>query len=58
MAADNEDITVVSYKKRIESGRKLAIEILEYFDSIRFTRRNGDSRIIIDQALPQRLFNI
>ena len=58
MVADNEDITVVSYKKRIDSGRKLAIEILEYFDSIRFTRRNGDNRIIIDKALPQCLFNI
>ena len=57
MAADNEDITVVSYKKHINSGRKLAIEILEYFDFIRFTQRKGDNRIILDKALPQRLFN-
>jgi selenocysteine-specific elongation factor len=56
MTADKEDITVVSYKKRIESGRKLAIDILEYFDLVRFTQRNGDSRNIIDKALPERLF--
>ena len=57
MAAEEEDITVVNYKKRIDSGRKLAIEILEYFDLIRFTRRNGDKRLIIDETLPERLFN-
>jgi selenocysteine-specific elongation factor len=57
MAADEEDITVANYKKRIASGRKLAIEILEYFDLVRFTRRNGDKRLIIDETLPERLFN-
>jgi selenocysteine-specific elongation factor len=57
MAAEHEDITVVSYKVRIESGRKLAIELLEYFDLLRFTQRRGDSRTIIDKALPGRLFN-
>jgi selenocysteine-specific elongation factor len=57
ITADKEDLTVISYKKRIDSGRKLAIEVLEYFDALRFTQRNGDRRIIIDEALPQRLFS-
>jgi len=57
MASENQDITVITYKVRNATGRKLAIEILEYFDLLRFTRRSGDSRIIIDKSLPERLFN-
>jgi selenocysteine-specific elongation factor len=57
MVADNEELTVISYKMRIDSGRKLAIEVLEYFDVLRFTQRSGDIRMIIDKALPERLFS-
>jgi selenocysteine-specific elongation factor len=38
-------------------GRNLAIEILEYFDSKQFTRRQGEVRAVINPELPQRLFN-
>ena len=51
-----EGITVISFKNRLGSGRKLAIEILEYFDAQRFTRRRGDRRVIIDGSIPAALF--
>ncbi len=45
-----EGITVISYKNRIGTGRKLAIEILEYFDTTGFTQRRGDRRIVISNV--------
>ncbi|CCJ87118.1 Selenocysteine-specific translation elongation factor [Cronobacter dublinensis 582] len=32
-------------------GRKLAIQILEYFDRIGFTRRRGNEHLLRDSAL-------
>ncbi|MCB1688349.1 MAG: selenocysteine-specific translation elongation factor [Halioglobus sp.] len=54
---DGQPITVINFKQRMGTGRKLAIEVLEYFDSIRFTRRSEDDRVILDAELPARLFN-
>ena len=51
-----DGITVISYKNRLGTGRKLAIEVLEYFDALRFTQRRGESRIIIDEAVPREKF--
>ena len=56
LVADGEPITVISFKGRMDSGRRLAIEVLEYFDSIRFTQRQQDVRVILDADLPARLF--
>ena len=41
LVATETPITVIAYKGRMDTGRKLAIEVLEYFDSIRFTQRRG-----------------
>jgi selenocysteine-specific elongation factor len=56
LVTDNEPITVVSFKGRMGTGRKVAIEVLEYFDSIRFTQRRGDARVVIDPEKPGSLF--
>ena len=56
LAADGQPITVVNFKGRMGTGRTVAIEVLEYFDSIRFTQRQEDIRVILDAELPARLF--
>jgi hypothetical protein len=57
MAEARDEISVISVKNRFNLGRSLTIEILEYFDAIRFTQRNGQIRRVIDVSLPDRLFN-
>ena len=52
-----EPITVITMKSRFDTGRNLTVEILEYFDRIHFTRREGNTRIVLDPELPARLFN-
>ena len=52
----DDGITVVNYKNKIGSGRKLAIEILEYFDMLRYTQRRGECRVILDQSIPDTVF--
>jgi selenocysteine-specific elongation factor len=54
--SSGEPITVIALKTRFGTGRRLTIEILEYFDQVRFTRRLGDMRVILDPDLPLRLF--
>ena len=56
LGESQDGITVISYQNRIGSGRKLAIDILEYFDVLRFTQRRGDSRVVIDEARPRQVF--
>ena len=53
----NEAISVIALKKRWGLGRNLTVEILEFFDSIRFTQRRGDVRIVLDAELPARRFS-
>jgi len=55
-AAHGEDITVINFKRHIKSGRKLAIEILEHFDAVGFTRRRGETRVICQPDLPAGLY--
>jgi len=45
IAADQPDgkITAALFRDKIGTGRKLAIQILEYFDAIALTRRAGDA---------------
>lgn len=40
-------ITISEFRDLIQSSRKYALPILEYFDSKRVTRRQGDERILI-----------
>lgn len=39
------------FRDKLDVGRKLAIQILEYFDRIGFTRRRGNDHILRDKAL-------
>ncbi len=43
-------VTAASFRDRAGIGRNLAIEILEYFDRVRFTRRVGNERRILRPA--------
>ncbi len=56
LAQTSDGVTVIGYKNLIGSGRKLAIDILEYFDDLRYTQRRGDSRVIIDATVPAQRF--
>ncbi|MGB2198624.1 MAG: selenocysteine-specific translation elongation factor [Luminiphilus sp.] len=48
--------TVAEFKDHFGIGRKLAIEILEFFDSINFTKRLGNERTIANpKAIRSRL---
>ncbi|MCH1602373.1 MAG: SelB C-terminal domain-containing protein, partial [Luminiphilus sp.] len=48
--------TVAEFKDHFGIGRKLAIEILEFFDSINFTKRQGNERTIANpKAIRSRL---
>jgi selenocysteine-specific elongation factor len=44
--AEHGSITVGAFRDLTESNRKYALLILEYFDQIRFTRRQGDARVL------------
>ena len=39
-------ITAADFRDLTNSSRKYAVPILEYLDSIRFTRRVGDERVL------------
>ena len=54
--ADTQSLTVVSFKNELQIGRKLAIEVLEFFDSFRYTRRVGDIREIANKAVLKTRF--
>ena len=56
-ADEGEDLSVVTLKSHFGSGRKLTIELLEYFDSIQFTRRQGDRRIVVNSDVAIKRFS-
>jgi len=39
------------FRDRLNVGRKLAIQILEYFNRIGFTRRRGNDHLLRDSLL-------
>ena len=43
-------ITAAEFRDRSGIGRNAAIEVLEYFDRIRFTRRIGDTHVLVRPA--------
>jgi selenocysteine-specific elongation factor len=42
--------TAAQFRNATALGRNLSIEVLEYFDRMRFTRRIGDARMVISPA--------
>ena len=54
--ASEQNFTVANFKDELGIGRKLAVEILEFFDSINFTQRQGNERTIANpKAIHSRL---
>ncbi len=48
-------ITVAGLRDRLQTSRKYALTVLEYFDRIKLTRRIGDARVLLNPAaLPQQ----
>ena len=41
-------LTVKAFRDKTGIGRNVAIEVLEYFDSKGFTRRQGNDRIVLN----------
>ncbi len=39
-------LTAASFRDRLDNGRKVAIQILEYFDKVGLTVRSGDARSV------------
>lgn len=48
--AAGETLAVGTVKKRFQAGRNLTVEILEYFDTLRLTRREGNARKLLGRA--------
>ncbi|TAK81595.1 MAG: selenocysteine-specific translation elongation factor [Betaproteobacteria bacterium] len=48
--ASGSPLTAAAFRDRSGIGRNLTIEVLEYFDRIKFTRRVGDVRVIRGQS--------
>ena len=48
LAADADGaLTVREFRDRSDLGRNLAVDVLEYFDHLGFTRRKGDVRSVV-----------
>ena len=47
LARKEGKILAAAYRDRSGIGRNVAIEVLEYFDRIKFTRRAGDAHVIV-----------
>lgn len=43
----NESIKLADYRDLLDTNRKLAIGLLEYFDRLKITKRDGDSRYLV-----------
>ncbi|WP_386068944.1 selenocysteine-specific translation elongation factor [Tahibacter sp. UC22_41] len=46
LAADNGTLDVAAYRDGVGTGRKRAVQILEFFDRVGYTRRQRDARIL------------
>ena len=55
LSSEIPKFSVADVKKHIGIGRNLTVELMEYFDKIRFTLRKGNVRIVVDHDLPSRL---
>ncbi|MEJ2176248.1 MAG: SelB C-terminal domain-containing protein [bacterium] len=43
-------ITAAAFRDRAGIGRNLTIEVLEFFDRIKFTRRKGDAHVLLRET--------
>jgi selenocysteine-specific elongation factor len=50
MGRDGGKILAAAFRDRSGIGRNVSIEVLEYFDRIKFTRRAGDAHVIVGAA--------
>ena len=48
MAQKTGSVTVAAFRDLTQTNRKFAMQALEYFDKIRFTRRSGDERTLVE----------
>ena len=48
MAGQNGSVTVAAFRDLTQTNRRFAMQALEYFDKIRFTRRSGDERSLFE----------
>ena len=56
--AEHSDVIELSvFRKQAGIGRNLGVELLEYFDTIRFTQRRGAHRVMINREIPEKLFS-
>ena len=56
LTQDKPTLSVVELRDHLSCGRNVVIDVLEYFDTIGFTRRQGDTRIILNRGLPDEQF--
>ena len=45
--------SVADARDHLELGRNSCVDLLEYFDQVGFTKRNGDQRVVIPGRLPR-----
>ncbi|MDG1064756.1 MAG: selenocysteine-specific translation elongation factor [Luminiphilus sp.] len=53
-----EALTVAGLKNKFGTGRNLTVEILEHFDRLHLTRREGNVRVLVPRANVQRALGI
>lgn len=56
LTQDKPTLTITEFRDHFGCGRNVLIEVLEYFDTIGFTRRVGNARVILDRGLPDKRF--
>ena len=56
LTRDGATLEVAALRDRMGCGRNVLVEVLEYFDSLGFTRRTGNARIVLDRDLPKKQF--
>ena len=56
-ASASGGFTVKEFRDASGVGRNPCIDVLEYFDQLRFTRRDGQKRTIVDPDLPENRFS-
>ncbi len=42
----NGSITVAEYRDELKTNRKVALSLLEHFDQLKITKRDGDRRVL------------
>ena len=53
-----EALSVAVLKSRFGTGRNLTVEILEHFDRLHLTRREGNVRVLLARANVQRALGL